>query len=227
MYLLIVEDNPDLSANIGEYMESKGHIVDYASDGLTGFNLATANRYDAVVLDLYLPGLDGLTLCQKLRSDSRSSIPVLMLTARDREQDKLAGFEAGADDYLTKPFSLPELLARLNALVRRSQGAISTRLEVSDLTFDSDTLTAIRNGRKLELTPTGYKLLDKLMRVSPAVVARQDIERLLWGDNPPDNDATLRAHIHALRNAIDHDGQPKLLHTIHGVGYRLALAPSD
>ena len=221
MYLLIVEDNPDLAANIGEYLEERGHIVDYAADGLTGFRLGSGNSYDAIVLDLYLPGMDGISVCQRLRESAHNAVPILMLTARDQERDKLAGFKAGADDYVTKPFSLAELTARLTALVRRSQGMKPARLKVCDLEYDTQTLRAFRGQRKLELTPTGLKLLEYFMRVFPAVVTRSDIERLLWGDNPPDNDATLRAHIHALRAAIDQDAEIRLLHTVHGIGYRL------
>lgn len=222
MYVLIIEDNPDLAANIGDYLQSKGHIVDYAGDGLTGLHLACQNSYDAILLDLFLPGLDGLSLCQRLRTDHNVETPILMLTARDQEQDKLQGFAAGTDDYLTKPFSLQELLARLQALVRRSQGGTQNVLRISDLTLDCRTLRVTRDERELQLTPTGLKLLEKLMRVSPSVVSRADIERLLWGDQPPDNDATLRAHIYALRTAIDQGHDEKLLHTIHGIGYRLA-----
>ena len=221
MYVLIIEDSPDLAANIGEYLEDRGHIVDYAGDGISGYHLATTNHYDAVILDLYLPGMDGLTVCQRLRESARSAVPVLMLTARDQERDKLAGFEAGADDYLTKPFSLAELAARLTALIRRSQGLKPAKLKVNNLEFDCQTLHATRGKRRLELTPTGLKLLEHFMRVHPAVVTRSDMERLLWGDNPPDNDATLRAHIHALRSAIDNEEPVKLLHTVHGIGYRL------
>lgn len=227
MYLLIVEDNPDLAANIGEYLEEHGHIVDYAADGPTGLRLATSNLYDAVVLDLFLPGMDGLAVCRRLRESPHSAMPVLMLTARDQERDKLAGFEAGADDYVTKPFSLPELMARLSALIRRSQGLKPLKLKVADLEFDTQTLQAYRGSRRLELTPTGLKLLDHFMRVYPAVVTRADIERLLWGDNPPDNDATLRAHIHALRAAVDQGENVRLLHTVHGIGYRLEFGQGN
>jgi DNA-binding response OmpR family regulator len=221
MYLLVVEDNPDLAANIGEYLEEKGHIVDYAADGPTGLSLASCNSYDALILDLFLPGLDGLSVCQRLRTVNRITTPILMLTARDQERDKLAGFEAGADDYVSKPFSLAELLARLTALVRRAQGMKPPKLKVADLELDTQTLQAYRGKRRIELTPTGLKLLEHFLRVYPAVVTRSDMERLLWGDNPPDNDATLRAHIHALRAAIDQDSPIRLLHTVHGIGYRL------
>lgn len=221
MHVLLVEDNRDLAANIGEFLELRGHVVDYAADGLTGLHLAATHRYDALVLDLGLPSIDGLALCKRLREDARSNVPVLMLTAKDTERDKLAGFEAGADDYLVKPFSLPELHARLKALARRAGGSAEV-LKVADLTFDVRTLIVRRAGQRVDLTPAGLKLLDKLMRVSPGVLSRQDAERAIWGEDPPDSDAALRGHIHALRQALDQGFEPRLLHTVHGVGYRLA-----
>lgn len=222
MRILLIEDHHDLAANIGEYFTQRGHVVDYAGDGLSGLHLAAVNAYDALVLDVGLPGLNGLDLCRKLRGEARSPVPVLMLTARDTERDKLTGFEAGADDYLTKPFSLPELEARLKALTRRGAPPADV-LRVADLSFDLRSLVVRRGSRRLELTPAGLKLLEALMRAAPAVVARPAAERALWGDNPPDSDAALRGHIHALRAALDPPQVPKLLHTMHGIGYRLAL----
>jgi DNA-binding response OmpR family regulator len=220
MHILLVEDNRDLAANVGEFLESRGHVVDYAADGLTGLHLAATHRYDALVLDLGLPGIDGLALCKRLREDARSNVPVLMLTAKDTERDKLTGFEVGTDDYLVKPFSLAELHARLKALARRG-GSRAEVLQVADLSFDVRTLIVRRGGQRVELTPAGLKLLEKLMRVSPGVLSRQDAERAIWGEDPPDSDAALRGHIHALRQAVDQGFEPKLLHTVHGVGYRL------
>ena len=220
--LLLIEDNQDLAANMGEFLESRGHVVDFGADGLTGLHLAAVNSYDALVLDLGLPGLDGLALCKRLREDARSQVPILMLTARDTERDVLAGFAAGTDDYLTKPFSLLELLARLTALVRRASGdAAAPLLKVADLTLDTQTLVARRAGRRLGLTPTGLKLLQSLLVASPRVLSRHDLENIVWGKDPPDSEAALRAHIHALRQAIDRDHPVKLVHTVHGIGYRL------
>lgn len=224
MHILLVEDNRDLAANVGEFLESRGHVVDYAADGLTGLHLAATNRYDALVLDLGLPGIDGLTLCKRLREDARSAIPVLMLTAKDTERDKLAGFGVGSDDYLVKPFSLEELHARLKALARRA-GSGAELLQVADLSFDVRTLIVRRGARRVDLTPTGLKLLERLMRVSPGVLSRQDAVRTVWGEDPPDSDAALRGHIHVLREALDQGVGPALLHTVHGVGYR--LMPDD
>ncbi|HUS25497.1 MAG TPA: response regulator transcription factor [Candidatus Binatia bacterium] len=221
MHLLLIEDSQDLAASVGEYLGGRNHVVDFAADGLSGLHLAAVNTYDVVILDLNLPGLDGVALCQRLRQSVRSPVPVLMLTARDTEQDKLRGFDAGADDYLTKPFSLPELHARLRALARR--GRTVEELQVADLSFDRRTLIARRAGRRLELTPAGLRLIEKLMLASPGVVTRQEAERAIWGEHPPDSDAALRGHIHTLRAAVDQGTERKLLHTLHGVGYRLAV----
>jgi DNA-binding response OmpR family regulator len=220
MQVLLIEDNFDLSANVGEFLESKGHTVDYARDGAKGLQLAGSDSYDAVILDLELPGLDGITLCQRLRATARRDVPLLMLTARDTEADKLRGFEAGADDYLTKPFSLLELLARLNAVVRRTTGAKGV-LQVADLTFDLRTLLVRRGDRDIALTSTGMRILEQLMRASPGVVTREQLLRTVWGNDPPESDAALRVHIFAIRGAVDREGEPKLLHTVHGTGYRL------
>ncbi|HXG27990.1 MAG TPA: response regulator transcription factor [Nevskiales bacterium] len=222
MHILLIEDNVDLAANICEYLQARGHVMDSAGDGVTGLHLAVVNEYDAIILDVMLPGMDGLALCHKLRKEARRNTPVLMLTARDTLGDKLQGFESGADDYLVKPFLLEELEARLQALVRRTRHALDNRLQVADLILDLDTLEVQRAGRRIELTPTSLKLLALLMRESPRVVSRRQIEQTLWGDDPPDSDA-LRAHIYALRSAIDKPFPVKLLHTLHSTGYRLAV----
>ena len=220
MHLLLIEDSQDLAANICEHLAARGHVMDAAGDGVTGLHLAVVNSYDAIILDVGLPGMDGLTLCHKLRHDAHKQTPVLMLTARDTLKDKLSGFGSGADDYLVKPFALQELEARLQALVRRGAagGAV---LRVGDLLANTDTLQVKRGGSAITLTPTALKLLIQLMRASPRVLSRQEIELALWGDLPPDSDA-LRTHIHALRAAIDKKFPVKLLHTVHGMGYRIA-----
>ncbi len=222
MNVLLVEDSTDLAANIGEFLESRGFTVDYAHDGLCGLHLAAVNSYDVLILDLNLPGMDGLALCQRLRESTHRDLPILMLTARDTERDKLKGFDAGTDDYLTKPFSLLELLARLKALVRRASGSKGP-LEVAGLSFDPQTLIVRRASRRIELTPIALRILEQLMRASPGVVSRAQIERTVWGNDPPESEAALRGHIHALRAAIDQDTELKLLHTVHGIGYRLTF----
>lgn len=225
MHLLIIEDNPDLLGNLSDFFEARGHSVDLSRNGLSGLRFALENRYDVIVLDLMLPGMDGLEVCARLRSGGRDT-PILMLTARDTLGDKLQGFGSGADDYLVKPFALPELEARLGALVRRGRGeAARTHLLVEDLSFDLDRLRIERGGRRIELGPIPLRILELLMQRSPGVVRREELERAIWGDDPPDSDA-LRAHIHALRNAVDRDSAVALVHTIRGIGYQLA-APDE
>ena len=225
MHLLLIEDHRDIAANIAEYFEARGDTVDYAADGDTGLAMALGGSYEAIVLDLMLPGLDGLSLCRRLRQSGRAGVPILMLTARDLLADKIEGFEAGADDYLVKPFSLAELDARLKALVRRATPQEPRTLNVGDLRFDLDTLEAERGGERLKLNPTPRRILVMLMQNANRVVARAELERELWGDQPPEGDF-LRAHMHALRTAIDKNFPVKLLQTVHGIGYRLT-AHSD
>ena len=225
MHLLLIEDHRDIAANIAEYFEARGETVDYAADGDSGLVMALAGSYDAIVLDLMLPGLDGLSVCRRLRQSGRAGIPILMLTAKDLLADKIEGFEAGADDYLVKPFSLIELDARLKALLRRASPQEPRTLNVGDLRFDLDTLEAERGGERLKLNPTTRRILVMLMQNANRVVARAELERELWGEQPPEGDF-LRAHMHALRTAIDKNFPVKLLQTVHGIGYRLT-AHSD
>jgi DNA-binding response OmpR family regulator len=174
------------------------------------------------VLDIMLPGLDGLSVCRKLREEARNDTPLLMLTARDTLDDKITGLSAGADDYLVKPFEVRELEARLRTLLRRHRGAVARETyTVDDLTLDTATLQVTRGGQSLALTPIGLKLLTALMRASPRVVSRQQLEREVWGDLLPDSD-TLRSHLYTLRKAIDKPFARPLLHTLPGAGYRLA-----
>ncbi len=220
MHLLIIEDNQDLVANLYDYLETRGHSVDAAYDAYSGLRFGMDNSYDALVLDLMLPGLDGLEVCSRLRQAGKN-YPVLMLTARDTLQDKLDGFSRGADDYLVKPFALQELEARLTALVRRAKGEHARRgLRIADLSFDPDTLLVQRAGQTITLPPIPLRILALLMRQSPRVVPREEIEREIWGDSPPDSDA-LRAHVHTLRTAIDKPFRHALLRTVHGIGYQL------
>lgn len=222
--ILVIEDNPDLAANVCDFLEAKGHAADAAGDGVTGLHLAVTGDYDAIVLDIVLPGMDGLTLCRKFREEARRTTPVLMLTARDALDDRVAGLECGADDYLLKPFALRELEARLKALVRRSKSALTPSvLRVADLVFDPATFVARRGERVIQLPPTPLKLLETLMRASPRMVRREELERAVWGDAPPDSDA-LRSHMHTLRSAVDAAGEVTLIHTLRGVGYRLVAS---
>ena len=221
MRILVIEDNSDIAANLGDYLEERGHTVDFAADGVTGLHLAVVNDFDAIVLDLNLPGMDGLEVCRKLRQDARKQTPVLMLTARDALESKLEGFEAGADDYLVKPFALQEVDARLAVLLRRGKGPQSRILNVADLEYNLDTLEVRREGRLLQLNPTALKILQSLMEASPSVVTRQELETRVWGEELPDSDS-LRVHIHGLRAAVDKPFPKPLIQTRHGIGYRIA-----
>lgn len=226
MRILIVEDNPDILANVLDYLQLKGYTVDCAQDGLGGLHLAATQTYDLIVLDVMLPGIDGFQICRRLREDARLDVPVIMLTARDTLDDRIRGFGTGADDYLVKPFALSELHARIQAVLRRARGGRSHELRVGDLSFDVETLQVRRAGRTLKPHPFGLKLLEILMRKSPAVVRREELERELWGDDCPDSDS-LRSHIHQLRQVVDKPFGSPLLHTVHGIGYRLAETADD
>jgi len=228
MRLLVIEDNRNLVANLFAYFEARGHVLDAAPDGITGLHLALTHSYDALILDWMLPRMDGPELLRKLRNEGQSDIPVIMLTARDELPDKLEGFRAGADDYLTKPFDLPELEVRLESLRARIEGRSRSRvLEMEDLRMDLATLEVSRAGRPLHLFPAGRKLLEALMRASPAVVGREQLERELWGDEPPEGDM-LRSHIYELRREVDGPFPSKLIQTVPRVGYRLArIAPAS
>jgi DNA-binding response OmpR family regulator len=220
--ILVVEDNRDLAANIVDYLEERGHRVDAAPDGVTGLRLAAGGDFDVIILDLTLPRMDGLTLCRRLRGEAGKPTPVLILTARGTLDDKAAGFDCGADDYVVKPFELRELEMRLQALARRARAGEGLRLlQVADLSFDLAALRVRRGERAIELPAIPLRILELLMKRSPQVVWRREIEQAVWGDSPPDSDA-LRVHIHTLRTAIDPPGAVPLLHTIRGVGYRLA-----
>jgi len=223
MRLLVIEDSRNLVANLFDYFEARGYVMDAAPDGVTGLHLATSYAYDAIILDWMLPRLPGPELLKKLREDHHSDVPVIMLTARDELPDKIIGFRAGADDYLTKPFELPELEVRLQALTARARVRTRRRvLQVHDLTLDLGTLEAKRGGNLLHLYPAGRKLLEVLMEASPAMVTRERLEQAIWEDAPPDGDM-LRSHIYELRRAVDGPFPVKLIHTLPRTGYRLGV----
>ena len=222
MRLLVVEDNRELLANLFAYFEARGHVLDAAPDGVTGLHLATHHAYDAIVLDWMLPRMDGTELLHRLRGEHGMDVPVIMLTARGEVSDKVHGLRAGADDYLAKPFALVELEARLEALLARATARSRRRLlQVHDLRFDLDTHEVRRGEASLHLYPACRKLLETLMRASPAAVSREQLEHALWGEDAPDRDM-LRSHVYDLRRAIDGPFDTKLLHTLPRVGYRIA-----
>ena len=226
MRILVIEDNIDIVANLTAFLEPLGYAVVSARTGPAGLTLGCAGGFDALVLDLGLPGMDGLEVCRRLRTQHRLATPILLLTARDTLQDKVSGFDAGVDDYVVKPFSMVELELRLKALVRRAAGSPSPSVfRYADVTLDLSTFEATRAGLPFRLTPTGYKLLAVLLREAPRLVRRETLEEEVWGTNPPESDA-LRTHIHSLRLALDKPFGGSLLKTVPGLGYKL-VQPDD
>ena len=221
MKILIIEDDINISTNLYDYLEGRGHTVEAAADGVTGLHLAVSAHWDAILLDLRLPGIDGLEVCRKLREEAQRDTPVLMLTARDALDDKLKGFSCGADDYLVKPYSLREVEARLAAMSKRHRGAVGSRvLRVGDLSYDAESMTIERNGETIKLPPKCIRILERLMQNPRKVFTRSELETQVWGDTLPNSD-TLRSHMHILRRALVRPGHQDPIETVHGIGYRL------
>ncbi len=218
--ILVIEDNPDVAANIGDYLKAKGHVVDFAMDGISGLHLAVTQPIDVIVLDIMLPGMDGFSLCRRFRQETEKATPILMLTAKDTLDDKLQGFDSGADDYLLKPFALEELEVRLLALARRTVIGTSPVVEVGSVHVDLGQRRVTKAGTVIQLNRTCFRILVELMRSAPRVVTRDDLEHLLWGDFKPASDV-LRSHIYALRKALDNPGEDSLIETVVGVGFRM------
>ncbi len=224
MQILIIENDATIAANLYDFLEARGHSVDAAADGLTGLHLAVTRPFDVIVLDIGLPGMDGLTLARKLRQDAHVATPVLMLTARDTLDDKLEGFAQGADDYLVKPFSLKEVEARLTALHKRSSGQVTSRiLQAGTLTLDPKTMSVRFGGNEVKLPPKALRILELLMREPGRVTSREEIERQVWGEEQETSDA-LRSHLHMLRRALTAAGGHDPIETLHGIGYRVLTA---
>lgn len=220
MQILLVEDSKNIAEVIFDYFELKGHEMDYAATGPQGFHLIQQNRYDCIILDIMLPGMDGLTLCSTIR-EMGNDIPIVMLTARDTNQDMLKGLKIGADDYIVKPFDLELLEARVEAVLRRSSGlGFKTTLSVGEVCIDLNSHQVMREGKEIKVTPSGFKILKLLMEKFPGSVAREEIEDHLWPAQQPDQDV-LRKHVYQLRNQLDKPFNKKLIHTIPKVGYRL------
>ena len=226
LQLLLVEDDIDLATAIIDYLELEDIQCDHGANGAIGLNLIETNQYDVVVLDLNLPKMNGLEVCERIRAQG-IDVPILMLTARDTLDDKLVGFSKGADDYLIKPFAMEELIVRTQVLSRRRSGQVS-KLTVADLSLDLQSTTATRNGKALKLSPTAIKLLECLMRESPKVVSREKLMKSVWGDEQPDSNS-LKVHMFNLRKAVDGDcvEEQKLIHTITGRGFALKLTSNN
>lgn len=218
--ILLIEDNITLAHQVVTFLEGLGWQVDYANDGQLGLKLATQQQFDVVLLDLNLPDLDGLAVCEQLLERAQVRPPILMLTARDAYQDKAKGFAVGADDYLTKPFDLRELALRCEVLARRQLLFRHTLLEIGELTLCRRQHQAWWQRQPIALTTTGFKLLQKLMEDHPYPSARRDLINAVWPNDPPESNA-LKAHMYTLRKSLDEIiGQP-IIHTISTIGYQL------
>ena len=219
--VLLVEDHRQLAQTVVEFLEQEGALVDYASDTTLARTLVQEHHYDILVLDVMLPGEDGYSFCEYLRKELALDTPVIFMTARDQLDDKLEGFARGGDDYIVKPFALPELVARVQALVRRERREVAPNLlTVADLQLDPARQEVRREGQLLKLSPTAFRILRILMRESPKVVSREQLEHELWGDLVPDSDA-LRSHLYNLRKAVDKPFEHALLETLPGVGFSI------
>jgi len=218
MIVLMVEDDKVLSSAISDYLALDNIEIDYAYNGESGLNLATLNQYDVILLDIMLPKLNGFSVCQMLRKRGIST-PILMMTARDSLNDKLEGFCAGTDDYITKPFAMAELYARLNALIKRSKGQVASKLQIDDLTLDLDKHQAFRNNTLLELSPLSWKLLLTLAQHSPSVVTKEELEQEVWGEETNANN--LKVQIHKLRQSVDKPFGKPLIQAVPRVGFVL------
>lgn len=223
MKLLLIEDDQPTADYVRQGLRELGHACDHARTGLDGLTAALTGRYDAIILDRNLPQLDGLSVLRALRSDGRKA-PVLILSAMGQVDDRIQGLRSGSDDYLTKPFSFEELVARLDAIVRRAEGAAdpkSTTLAVSDLKLDLLGRTAERTGRLIELSAKEFQILEYLMRHAGQVVTRTMLLEAVWDYSFDPGTNVIDVHISHLRSKIDQPGETPLLHTVRGAGYRL------
>ena len=221
--IYFVEDDSSIRELELYALQSNGYETTGCEDAASFWAALRSGRPDLVILDVMLPGMDGVTLCRKLREEHGSSVPVLMLTAKDTEQDKISGLDGGADDYMVKPFSLRELDARLRALVRRTGGGGMMSdgvLQWEGVELNPATRGVTRDGRALKLSPTEFTILHALLRAAPAVVSRGELERELWGEDAPESNA-LRIHIHSLRRELDKPFGIPLIRTVPHVGYAL------
>ncbi len=221
MKLLVIEDDVEAARYLAKGLTEHGYTIDHAEDGPSGFHLASRNTYDAMIVDRMLPGLDGLSIIEALRK-SGNRTPALILSAKTRVHDRVAGLKAGGDDYLTKPFALAELLARLEALLRRGQpSAGETRLRVADLEMDLPSREVNRAGRAIELQPREFRVLEYLMRHAGHVVTRTMLLESVWGYTFDPQTNVIDVHISRLRQKIDKGFDRPLLQTVRGAGYRL------
>lgn len=222
--VLLVEDDIDLATALIDYMSLDNIDCDFAADGQVGYQLIMANHYDVIVLDLNLPKIEGLVVCERIR-ERGIEIPVLMLTARDTLDDKLQGFSHGADDYLVKPFAMQELMVRIQVLAKRRSGQVA-KLRVADLELDMAQRSVTRAGQEVKLSPMAIKILELLMREYPSGVSREKLMLSVWGNDQPDSNS-LKVHMFNLRKQIDKPGMAPLIHTLAGYGFTIKWQDND
>jgi DNA-binding response OmpR family regulator len=225
MHILVVEDERGIADNIAEYLRQYSFAVDTAYDGDQGLQMARAHTYDIALLDWMLPGTDGLTVCKTLRKEY-PQLGIIMLTAKDTVDDRVSGLDTGADDYIIKPFALKELMARIQALLRRNYRNQSeeNRLVVGDLILNLHTQQAERGGKSIKLTRKLFQILELLMRNENRVVSKAEIEAHIWDASAELWSDVVRSHMQKLREKVDKDFETKLIHTVHGTGYRLSAS---
>ncbi len=223
MRILVVEDEHKIANSIKKGLEQESFAVDTAYDGETGFDLASSEEYDVIILDLMLPKMDGLTICKKLRYEENVHTPILILTAKDEVEDKVEGLNSGADDYLPKPFAFVELLARIKALTRRPKKTISTTLKAGDLTLNTTNFKVTRDGKEITLSKTEFGLLEFLMRHGNNILTKDQIINHVWKYDSDILPNTVEVYVGYLRNKIDKPfkNQKPLIHTIRGFGYKI------
>jgi two-component system copper resistance phosphate regulon response regulator CusR len=221
MRLLLVEDDSRMAESADRFLRNAGFAVDHAPDGEAALRLAAMNPYDAAVLDLGLPDIDGLTVC-RLLGERQPAIRIIIATARDAVEDRIRGLDTGADDYIVKPYALGELVARIRAVLRRPVDALPAVLHVGDLTLDTATRVARRGGREIPLTTKEFAVLEVLMRHPREVLTREHISQHAWDDNYDPLSNVIDVYIGRLRKKVDHPGERPLVETVRGAGYRLA-----
>lgn len=218
--MLIVEDHRALAENIFEFLGEESYCLDFAYDGLTALHLVSVNNYDVIVLDIMLPGLSGLQICERIRKDLQCNTPILFMTARDSIEDKTSGFSCGADDYLSKPFDMREMELRIQALARRGASGKHEKTAGS-IRYDTDTLTvSLNNGKHIELTGTSAIMFEELLQAYPRFVTHERLSHAVWGVDDIDPH-TLRTHIYNLRKSLNNALGYSLIKTLRGRGYRL------
>lgn len=217
-----MEDNQALAQQVLDFLSDKAIVMDYACNGKEALQLMAQSRFDLVILDLMLPDIDGYQLCSLLKEQAESHLPVLMLTARDSLQDKVHGFEMGADDYLTKPFALEELEMRCLALSRRVLLHQDKSISLGELVIDTGRRVVTRQEQVIDLSQTDFEILQVLAMAYPNAVSKREINNKVWGDDIPETDV-LRSHIYTLRNALDKPFNKGLIKTVHGIGFKLDI----